>query len=64
MLPERINFDYYIMRFASNERRKMNVNGMIQGCVNLIGAAIAFVFIAIIACVFDPTADALSAIFS
>jgi len=64
MLPERINFDYYIMRFASNERRKMNVNGMIQGCVDMIGAAIAFVFIAIIACAFDPIADTLSVILS
>jgi hypothetical protein len=64
MLPERICFDYYIMRFASHERRKMNVNGMIQGCVDMIGALIAFVFIAIIACAFDPITDALSVILS
>ena len=42
----------------------MNVNGMMQGCVDMIGAAIAFVFIAIIACAFDPITDAVSAIFS
>ena len=64
MLPERISFDYYIMRFASLERWKMNVNGMIQGCVDMIGAAIAFVFIAIIAYVFDPIEDTLLATFS
>jgi hypothetical protein len=43
---------------------RMNVNGMIQGRVDVIGAAIAFVFIAIIAYVFDPIADALFASFS
>jgi hypothetical protein len=42
----------------------MNLNVTIQGGLDMIGAIIAFVFVAIIACVFDPIADALFASFS
>jgi hypothetical protein len=51
------------MWVAAHERRKMNANGTIRG-LDMIGAVIAFVFVAIVACVFDPIVDALLAIFS
>ena|GEM_PF-530974 len=42
----------------------MSTNVSILCLVDLIGAAIAFVFVAIIACVFDPIEDRLLATFS
>jgi hypothetical protein len=52
-------FQCYLMTVASRDRGKMNVNVTIQGGLDMIGAAISFVFIAMIACVFDPIEDTL-----